>query len=255
MISDEPNGRSGKGLFWNALKHLKKVQSIDGKQFKFGGDFPYQSVKTDCQVLVFDDVKRNFMFENLFSVITEGIEITYKGKDTIKLPVQDSPKILITTNYVIKGTGGSHEARKFEVELSTFFNAEHTPIDFFGHYLFDDWDTKEWARFDCYMIECLKKYLTHGLMPYKSISLPYKRFEIELGKELFECIKNIEKEVWINADDFYNEYIRILSRSWDKKTKTIVTQSIKKYCDFFGLDYDSTKNGGVLKFILKYRTL
>src|SRR5690606_36324020 len=27
-ISDDPNGRSGKGLFWNGLKHIKKVQSL-----------------------------------------------------------------------------------------------------------------------------------------------------------------------------------------------------------------------------------
>ena len=86
---------------------MKKLQTIDGKQFKFGGDFPYQSVKTDCQILVFDDVKKNFQFENLFSVITEGIDITYKGKDTIKLPIEDSPKIVISTNYVLKGNGDS----------------------------------------------------------------------------------------------------------------------------------------------------
>jgi len=234
---------------------MKKVQSLDGKKFSFNGDFPYQSVKTDCQVLVFDDVKPNFQFINLFSVITEGIEITYKGKDTIKLPVEESPKILITTNYVIKGTGGSHEARKFEVELSSFFNANYCPIDYFKHTLFDDWDIKEWARFDCYMVECLKKYLANGLIPYKSISLPYKKFEIELGKELFECIKNIEKNVWINSDDFFNQYQSSLSKKWDVKSKTMVTKSIKKYCDFFGLDYDTTKSGNVVKFIIKYREI
>jgi hypothetical protein len=57
VISDNPNGRSGKGLFWNALKQLRKVQSLDGKTFDFNKSFPYQSVATDCQVLVFDDVR------------------------------------------------------------------------------------------------------------------------------------------------------------------------------------------------------
>ena len=255
MISDEPNGRSGKGIIWNALSNIKKVQSLNGKSFKFDSSFPYQSVKTDCQILVWDDVKPNFQFINLFSVITEGIEITYKGKDTIKLPVEDSPKILITTNYVIKGTGGSHDARKFELELSSFFNANYSPKDYFGHTFFDDWDENEWARFDCYMIECLKKYLANGLMPYKSISLPYKKFEIELGKELFECIKNIEKGVRISSDEFFNQYTQSVSKKWEVKTKTMVTKSIKKYCDFFGLDYDTTKSGNIVKFIIKYRNI
>jgi hypothetical protein len=247
MISDEPNGRSGKGLFWNALKHMKKVQSIDGKQFSFAGDFPYQSVKTDCQILVFDDVKRNFLFENLFSVITEGIEITYKGKDTIKLPVEDSPKILITTNYTIKGTGGSHDARKFEVELSTFFNSGHTPIDFFKHYLFNDWDSLEWARFDCYIIECIKKYLNNGLMNYESISLPFKKFELEITKDLFEIIETIKCSEWTVFDDFYQSYVQNVNKKWEAQKKNAVTRNLKKYIEFFKYKYEEISSNGIKK--------
>jgi hypothetical protein len=247
MISDEPNGRSGKGLFWNALKHMKKVQSIDGKQFSFAGDFPYQSVKTDCQILVFDDVKRNFLFENLFSVITEGIEITYKGKDTIKLPVEDSPKILITTNYTIKGTGGSHDARKFEVELSTFFNSGHTPIDFFKHYLFNDWDSLEWARFDCYIIECIKKYLNNGLMNYESISLPFKKFELEITKDLFEIIETIKSGEWIAFDDFYQSYVQNVNKKWEAQKKNAVTRNLKKYVEFFKYKYEEVSSNNIKK--------
>jgi len=32
-ISDNPNGCSGKSLFWNALGKMKKVSAIDGKTF------------------------------------------------------------------------------------------------------------------------------------------------------------------------------------------------------------------------------
>ena len=250
MISDEPNGRSGKGLFWNALSNMKKVQSIDGKKFSFNDAFPYQSIKTDCQVLVFDDVKRNFTFENLFSVITEGIEITYKGKDTIKLPVEDSPKILITTNYVLKGNGGSHDARKFEVELSSFFNANHTPFDYFGHMFFDDWDLEEFARFDCYIIECVKKYLTNGLMNYESISLPFKKLEVEISKDLMDCIEQIKSDEWIESLTFYGFYENQLVNKFDrnKKSKNMVTKCIQKYCDFFNYQYESVSPGGIKKF-------
>jgi len=236
-ISDYPNGRSGKGLFWNAIKNLKKVQSLNGKAFKFTDPFPYQSVKTDCQVLVWDDVRKNFDFEQLFSVITEGIEITYKGKDTIKLPIEDSPKILITTNYVIRGEGGSHDARKFEVELSTFFNYKYTPLNHFKHKLFDSWDEQEWARFDCYMIECLKKYLTTGLTTYESISLPLKKLKVEIGAELFNCIDQLKKDEWVSCDMFYELYSGMVKK-FTEKSKTAVTQSIKRYCEFHNLNYE-----------------
>jgi len=250
-ISDDPNGRSGKGVFWNGLGHLKKVQSLNGKSFNFNAQFPYQSVKTDCQVLVWDDVKKNFDFEQLFSVITEGIEITYKGENTIKLPIEESPKILITTNYTIKGKGGSHDARRFEVELSSYFNEKYTPIMEFGHKLFDSWDADEWARFDCYMIECLKKYLNNGLLPYKAISLPLKKLQVDITKDLYDCINNAPKNEWISFDEFYNNYTSNVKK-FTEKTKTFVTQSIKnKYCEFFGFVYDEAKQSGVKKFIIK----
>lgn len=255
LISDEPNGRSGKGLLCNMVGKLKKVQALDGKSFRFDAAFPYQAIKTDCQVMVFDDVKKGFPFINLFSVITEGISITYKGKDTIKLPIEDSPKVVITTNYTIKGKGGSFEARKFEVELSPFFNANHTPIQYFGHRLYDDWDEMEKARFDSYMIECLKKYLDKGLLTYDLISLPYKQLEVDITKELMECIKAIEKGEYINANEFYDNYITYIPKKWDAKTKNMVTKDIKRYCDFYGLDYEEMTSNGVKKFIIKNRVI
>ena len=171
IISDNPNGRSGKGLFWNALKKLRKVQSLDGKTFDFNKNFPYQGVSTDCQILVFDDVKKSFSFEQLFSVITEGITIEYKGKDSIKLDVVESPKIIITTNYTIQGDSASFNARKFDVEMSSYFSDKYTPIDEFGRELFNDWDDEEWSRFDNYMIECIRIYLENGLIKWRQLIL------------------------------------------------------------------------------------
>jgi hypothetical protein len=127
-ISDNPNGGSGKGILINAIGYMKKVSTIDGKTFDSNKSFPYQTVSSDCQVLAFDDVRKNFNFESLFSIITEGLTIEYKGRDAIKLPVKDSPKVLISTNYTIKADGGSFKRRMFEVELSSYFGTHHTPL-------------------------------------------------------------------------------------------------------------------------------
>ena len=162
---------------------------------------------------------------------------------------------MITTNYTIKGKGGSFEARKFEVELSPFFNANHTPIQYFGHRLYDDWDEMEKARFDSYMIECLKKYLNNGLLTYNLISLPYKQLEVDVTKELMDCIKTIEKGEYITFNEFYDNYITYIPKKWDAKTKNMVTKDIKRYCDFYGLDYEESTSNGVKKFIIKNRVI
>ena len=211
-ISENPNGGSGKGVFWNAISKMKKVSMIDGKSFEFTKTFPYQTVSTDCQVLVFDDVKKNFTFESLFSLITEGITIEYKGQDAIKLPIQKSPKILITTNYTVGGVGGSFERRKFEVEMSSYFNSNNTPLDHFGHLLFDDWVDEEWARFDAYMVNCLQYYLKNGLVNNEFGNLLTRKFIVETAHEFFEWTK--EGNIKLNErlykgtifEDFVNEY-------------------------------------------------
>ena len=156
VISDNPEGGTGKGLFMNALSQMKKVVTIDGKSFNFEKSFAYQLVSADTQILVFDDVKKHFDFERLFSVVTEGLTLEKKNKDAIKIPFSKSPKIAITTNYAIRGAGNSFARRKWELELHQHYNKGYTPLDEFGRLMFGDWNEDDWCKFDNYMIECLQ---------------------------------------------------------------------------------------------------
>ena len=140
VISDNPEGGTGKGLFMNALSQMKKLVVIDGKAFAFEKSFPYQLVSADTQILCFDDVKKHFDFERLFSVVTEGLTLEKKNKDAIKIPFSKSPKIGITTNYAIKGSGNSFARRKWEIELHQHYNKNFTPLDEFGKHFFAEWD-------------------------------------------------------------------------------------------------------------------
>ena len=63
VISDNPEGGTGKGIFMNALNKMKKLVVIDGKSFTFERSFAYQLVSADTQILCFDDVKKAFDFE------------------------------------------------------------------------------------------------------------------------------------------------------------------------------------------------
>ena len=209
VISENPNGGSGKGLFCNAIGHIKKVSTIDGKQFEFNKSFPYQTVGADSQVLIFDDVKKNFQFENLFSLITEGIILEKKNKDAIKLPVSESPKVVITTNYTIGGVGGSFDRRKFEVELSSYFGAHHTPLDEFGHMLFEEWSSDEWLRFDNFMINCLQYYLAKGLVKHEFHNLELRKFIKSTSFEFNEWIEeagNIAFNQRLSKQDLFNKF-------------------------------------------------
>ncbi|HSP87356.1 MAG TPA: hypothetical protein VLN45_04435, partial [Ignavibacteriaceae bacterium] len=104
-ISGEPNGRSGKSLIGKAINKIKKAKTIDGKTFEFQSRFTYQEIDLDTKVIDFNDVKKNFDFESLFSVLTDAMTIEYKKEKPVCVSFKDSPKFLISTNYTIKGNG------------------------------------------------------------------------------------------------------------------------------------------------------
>jgi hypothetical protein len=246
-ISEHPNGGSGKGILINAISHMKKVSTIDGKNFDFNKSFPYQTVSTDCQVLAFDDVKKNFNFESLFSLITEGLTIEYKGKDAIKLPVKDSPKIIISTNYTIKANGGSFERRMFEVELSSYFNSNHTPMEEFGCMLFDEWTNDEWARFDHYMINCLQFFLKNGLVSSSPKNLKTRKFINQTCQEFYEFIKegSIPLHERINRNDYYKKFIDEYTDFTKWLTKRAFNKWISYYAEFLELDLIEGVSNGI----------
>ena len=186
VISDNPEGGTGKGLFMNALSHMKKVVVIDGKSFNFEKSFAYQLVSADTQILCFDDVSKHFNFERLFSVVTEGLTLEKKNKDAIKIPFNKSPKVAITTNYAIRGKGSSFERRKWELELAQHYTREHTPVKEFGKLMFGEWNEEEWCSFDNYMIECLQIYLDHGLIKSHFVNLKIRRLSAETCHEFIE---------------------------------------------------------------------
>jgi len=186
VISDNPEGGTGKGLFMNGLAKMKKLVVIDGKSFTFERSFAYQLVSADTQILCFDDVKKSFDFERLFSVVTEGLTLEKKNKDAIKIPFSKSPKVAITTNYAIKGKGTSFERRKWELELSQHYTKDFTPLVEFGRLMFGDWDDEEWCQFDNYMINCLQGYLLTGLLKSEFVNLKIRKLSAETAHEFVE---------------------------------------------------------------------
>lgn len=245
-ISDSPNGRSGKTLIALAISKMKKLSMIDGKSFDFGKSFPYQTVPVDTQVLVFDDIKKNFPFERLFSVITGGFTIEYKNQQPVTLSVQDSPKIIINTNWTIKTDGGSHLARVFEIEMSNYFNVNHTPQKEFGCMFFDEWDSTEWARFDRFMINCIQYYLTNGLVESKTKNLAIRKFINETHSDFYEWVNEnrIPKNERVSKDKHYSNYISEYDGSEKWLTKNTMTKWLQKYAETYGYSYNQGSSNG-----------
>lgn len=248
-IDENPNGGSGKSLVLTALSKFRRTVKIDGKTFSpTKSDFVYQRVSVDTQILAFDDVKKNFDFESLFSLITEGIPVNRKNKDEFYIPFERSPKIVITTNYVINGAGGSHDRRRHEVEFYQHYNAKHSPKDEFGKYFFDEWDKLEWNQFDAFMIQCVQFYLINGLKEVQSINADKKRFIQNSCKEFFDFVQ--EGNIAPNEQYFTTDILLEFSKE-NKEYKDISHKLfmgwVKSYANYFGLTLEKGKDNATKK--------
>jgi len=248
VISDNPNGGSGKGLFCIGLSHVKKTEGLNGKKTDMNKDFEFQTVKIDCQVLVFEDVKKTFDFEDLFSIITEGITLNYKNQPAIKLPIEKSPKIVITTNYTLSGVGGSHDRRKFEIEFSDYFNAKHTPEQEFKHMLFNEWDKSEWQKFDNYMVNCLQIYLRNGLIPCEFDNMALKKFIRNTRPEFHEFTKDHDFITFNERHSkklIYEKFIEDYPDTKKWVTRERFVKFLREYCTHYRFEYeeDDDKRG------------
>jgi hypothetical protein len=241
-IDDNPNGGSGKSLMLTAIGNIRKIIKIDGKAYNPSkNDFVYQRVNIDTQVLAFDDVKKHFDFEQLFSLITEGIPVNRKNKDEIYIPFERSPKIVITTNYVISGAGTSHDRRRHEIEFFQYFNSQRNPQDEYGKLLFDEWSKDEWSHFDNYMLSNLQMYLQNGLVRSVSINADAKRFIQNTCKEFYDFV--MDGNIALNTN-YYNKSCMEAFQSDTNGFKDLDSRKFIKWVQAYASykNYKFTKN-------------
>lgn len=260
-ISDKPEGGTGKGIYVNAISKMRRAVFIDGKKFDSKDKFQYQRVTADTQLLAYQDVEKNFNFEVLFSMITDGITVEVKHGKQLYFPFEDIPKMVITTNHAIKGDGNSHARRKWELEFTQYYKDGFTPLQEFGHNLFDGWDKDEWLKFDNYMIANLQMYLSKGLMRSKFKNLKIRKLEAAtshefreyiLGKDKkWDFISNVEYLAQDILNDFCTNYPDYGPGGKIKLTHRTFYRWLNEYAKYrFGSNIIETRgvNGKIIKF-------
>lgn len=207
--SENPQGRTGKGLLMQAVNHCKLIDKNDGKNIVKGDKFAAQNVTPHTGIVFYDDVTKHFAFETLFSKITEGFEYEEKGEKKIKLDPAKSPKIVVSTNYTMPGDSGSFKARMFEMEIHNHYDYLYTPETDFGRF-FENWNNERWNEF-YYMMANFVQYFQHNkFITYKSDTLENKKLFTEAGGDIIAFLKGLlenEPNISMLFDDFYNDWL------------------------------------------------
>ena len=211
FIDGMPNGGSGKTLLVNSIGKIRNLSIVDGKKYDQKEWFGLSSVELDTEVLLFDDVERNFNFELIFPLMTTGMYIRRKYKNHTFVPFDKSPKVAITTNYAINGESSSFRRRKFEFEVSATYSADYTPRDKFGRNFFDDWDQNDWILFYNTMFHFLQIFLKEGLIESEPINLQLTKLINRTSEEFVDWANcsirlSIQYDKSLLFDMFVNDY-------------------------------------------------
>jgi uncharacterized protein DUF5906 len=239
-LFDSNQGGTGKSLFTRALSEMRETLTLDGKNLNLDSPFWLMNVKPSTEIINIDDADEKIKFDKFFTMITGDMSIEQKNKDRFVIPFKDSPKFCFTSNWVLKGSGDSHDRRKLEIEFSNYFNSEHTPKDEFGHLLYDDWTEDEWNRFYDFSIECIQNYLNNGIMHYDQMNLPYKKLESNTTEEFADFVVNE-----IQLDKIYDYKINLElynNRSNSTISPTKFTQMLKEYSKYKKCYFDKARN-------------
>jgi len=228
-------GGTGKGILVNALTELCDSVIIDGKSFKQQNDFPWQRLSVTTQLVAFQDVTNNFKFSNLHSVVTDGITVNKKHRPEIYIPFSESPKFIITTNYIIDTSEDSDRRRIKEIELFPHFSPKYTPQDQFGHLLFDDWNDEEWCKFYNLMMGFIKHYLKDGFIdPPASESAAERKFASRFGQEMLDEFNELQiSTTRDHVNGVHHDAKAIREKCTDKSTSLSggqFAQALKNYC-------------------------
>lgn len=250
-LNDNPSGRTGKTIISKALGHMRKLVTLNGKEFDNKGNFPYDVVNLDDNIICFDDMERTFKLETLFSIMTGNLTLKKKFQQPIEIPFVKSPKILFTSNYILSGVGDSHEDRKIEIELFRHYSKNYKPRNEFGKMFFNDWNHKEWNAFFNYMISNLQKYFKNGLIKSELKTGKTKKFIANTCEDFYDFCENeflwkpnhfyTTKEIMTSYNDGHRELPRNMNVSWFGRW-------LGTYFDFKQWKREDTTNGGIRKF-------
>ncbi len=241
VVSDQPEGGSGKSLLVQALGQIRKTLNLDGKKFDPKHEFAWQNVDESIKIAHIDDAARGFLFEDLFSTITSGFIINRKNKEQYVLPVGTSPILVITTNTIMKGNSGSFARRQYSVDIHPYFSNNHSPLEEYVCIFFTEWDNFEWNLFDMFMMQCVQMYLRSGVTKCKEIN-SCKKDAIRAT-----CISFVE---WIEEakDDYTSldgittngakeQFINASGQKWINLSDKKFLTWIQEYCKIYNMEF------------------
>jgi len=209
------NGGRGKTVMADGISQVTKTLKKGGNEFVGSYIHNFADLDKSYNSYLIDDVPAGFNYNDLYTNITGGINVQPKGSKGKMIEFEDSPKFIITTNWLLRyDVNDTSTNRRFiEYKIKPYYGISHTPKDEFKQTFFEDWDELEWNKFYSYIFRCVHSYLTDGLkrIAYDKTEDNYRAtfgsdvVESETAR-IIDVLINHKRQSSFNVEEFLIEY-------------------------------------------------
>jgi hypothetical protein len=207
------NGGRGKTIITKALAEVQTVMLKGGNEFDANYTHVFADLERKHNVYIIDDVPAGFKYDDLYTNILGGINCQRKGSKAELIEFEQTPKFIITTNWVVRydEKNSSTNRRFLEFKFSDYYNQSKTPFDDFGCTFFQDWDEMEWNRFYSFVFRCVSLFFAEGLQ------------QIQYNKDSDNFL------AYFNNTAMFQEFERIIELLIDNHSEFIVSDFLSIY--------------------------
>ncbi len=262
-IPDEKQatGGSGKSMIVKmVVGSAVNVYDIDMKDAEKVADLKFSLAFLDeypgkYRVIHYEDKSKGFSMKYFYNKVTSGVTSERKGVDATRLSLEESPKLVITSNYPLSDDDDSTIGRFPLVSLSDRFcraNAQKRKLERSPKDVMKDIDSipenltdtdRNQTIYVCALaVQFMMRYHTFALAPQKNVR------RRQMVQKLTEAIVRYfewffsRDEVYaapICTDDMFNEFMRDWADASEGKSKEYSRATFKKkiydYCENMGI--------------------
>lgn len=206
-LDPKEGGGSGKNLFCSLFSEITSYISKPGANSKFDANFfqIWQGEKIFC----ISDVDKDFKFSFLKEPSSGNILWKRLWKNQEIVQINNTPKLVVLTNYSYEIIDGGLKRRIIGVEFTNYFtNCGGVDVKFGKHFT-KDWDEEDFNKFDTYVVNCIQHWIRSG-RKLQHMDLSASGWEKQFIQTHGSTIHDIINEYWsiwterifVSNDDF-----------------------------------------------------
>jgi len=185
----------GKSIITKAIKQVKRTLILKAEKEDWCEDKHRYENYSGERVVVADDMHLKSKIGNMLTDFSEGIEVNPKHKRPRKIPFTESPKIIVTRNY-IDDEGERVDRRLGRMFVFPFFHdtkggrhkIRRRPSDYFGRMLFQDDNEEQKSQLVNLFAYCYMANLKFGEINPPMLDMEKFRLIKRIGEPLIEYL-------------------------------------------------------------------